>query len=64
MDEHYTLPHDEAGLGLLFHLTVSLRRAGHKTRVVERLLSGRTPVVTLVAKPKQRPNRKERGCYL
>lgn len=64
MDEHYTLPPTDDGLGLLFDLTISLRRAGHKTRVVERLLSGRTPVVTLIAKPKTRPNRKDRGCYL
>ena len=65
MTEHYTLPNTEAGLTLAFNLSLSLRRAGYRTRLAERAFShGYTRVVTVVATPKPRPNRKARGCTL
>ena len=67
MTEHrdlYTLPNTESGLTLALGLSLSLRRAGYRTRLAERAFSHGTRVVTVVATPKPRPNRKARGCTL
>ena len=42
--------------------TLSLRRAGFKTRLAQRRFLNRFDVVTVAATYPDRPNRKERGC--
>lgn len=59
----YTFPTDIAGLAASIETTLSLRRAGYKTRLVERVFS-RTNVITVVATPPRRPTRRERGASL
>jgi hypothetical protein len=56
-----TLPATVAGLELALSQTLMLRRTGHKTRLVERTISG-FPVLTVVATPPRRPTRRERGA--
>jgi hypothetical protein len=63
MTEHFTFPNTESGLTLALTLSLSLRRHGYRTRLAERAIS-HTRVVTVVATPKPRPNRKARGCTL
>lgn len=60
MLERYIMPFNEGGLTTLFFLTKGLRRAGFKTRVVEDSICG-FPVYVLLAVPRPRPSRKERG---
>jgi hypothetical protein len=62
--ENYTFPDNVAGLEAALETTLSLRRFGFKTRLAHRQLTRMTTVVTVVATPPKRPNRKERGCYL
>jgi hypothetical protein len=65
MPEYYILPHTEAGLEAILGLTVSLRRVGFRTRMGETKVGhSNTHVYVMVAVPKKRPNRKERGCVL
>ena len=65
MLDRYIVPHTEDGLGILFDLTVSLRRVGFRTRMGETKVGHSQELVyALVAVPKVRPNRKERGCEL
>lgn len=61
MTETFTFANTEAGLGHALCLTLSLRRAGFKTRVVETFRKT-TPLLILLAVPAPRPNRKTRGC--
>lgn len=63
MPERFTFADSETGLEHAFTLSLSLRAAGFKTRLVTHVLSGFT-VHTVVAVPRLRPNRKERGCSL
>lgn len=63
MTEHYTLPDTAAGLQQAWDTAVSLRRHGFKTRLATRQW-GRTTVHTVIATPKKRPSRKERGLTL
>jgi hypothetical protein len=59
--ELYTFADTAEGLGHAWDMTISLRRAGFKTRLKNRHVS-HTNVVTVVAGRPIRPNRKERGC--
>ena len=61
--ELYTLPNTESGFVLALDQTLSLRRAGFKTRLAQRRFLNRFDVVTVEATYPDRPNRKERGCY-
>jgi hypothetical protein len=54
MTEHFTFPTTEAGLTLALETTLSLRRAGFRTRTVERVLHG-FEVVTVLATLRPRP---------
>lgn len=63
MTEHYTFPNSATALPLIIRTTLSLRRAGFKTRLVERQLTAHTVVQTVVATPPTRPTRRER-CTL
>jgi hypothetical protein len=56
----YTLPNTPTGLTLALNLTVGLRAAGFKTRLVETTIN-HFEVVTVYATPPARPNRQERG---
>ena len=56
----FTFPDTESGLSVAWDTTIALRRAGFKTRLAERQMSGYT-VHTVVATPPVRPTRKERG---
>jgi hypothetical protein len=58
--ERYVFARSFTGLEHAMHLTVSLRRVGFKTFVGETEIS-HSPVYVLVATPKVRPSRKERG---
>jgi hypothetical protein len=55
-----TFPNTVNGLAVAWEWTVSLRRAGFKTRLAERTFQDRFAVVTVVATPPVRPNRTER----
>ena len=59
----FTFPNTESGLALAWETTVSLRRAGFKTRLVEPLIFNYR-VIRVIATPPARPNRKARGCEL
>lgn len=59
--ERHSFPDSESGLALAFNLTLSLRRAGFKTRLLPRVI-GTTSLHTLIATPATRPNRRARGC--
>jgi hypothetical protein len=61
MPEHYTFADNVAGLTQAWETTLSLRRAGFKTRLATRQIA-QTTVQTVVATPPKRPNRKQRGC--
>jgi hypothetical protein len=61
MPDVYTLPHTEEGLALLMPLTLTLRSAGYKTRVIERQLTPLTRVYQLLAVKLRGLSRKERG---
>jgi len=66
MTERHTFAHSITGLEHAAHLTVSLRRAGFKTRletVPIKLGGGFTTVMhNVIATSPVRPNRAERGC--
>jgi hypothetical protein len=55
-----TLPPTGSGLLLAISTTLALRRAGYKTRLAEREISG-FPVISIVATPPARLSRTERG---
>ena len=61
MTEQYFFADTETGLAHAFRATLSLRRAGFKTRLAETLLH-RTRLHVLYATSAPRPNRKTRGC--
>ena len=63
MVEHYTFADSVAGLARAFSTTLSLRRAGFKTRLVTRRIAGFV-VHTVIATPPKRATRKERGCSI
>ncbi len=63
MTDHFTFADNVAGLTHAFETTLSLRRAGFKTRLATRRIA-RTIVQTVVATPKKRPTRRERGLTL
>jgi hypothetical protein len=63
MNEKYFFTGTEAGLTLMLMTTLSLRRAGFKTRThVEHI--AHFPVHVLTATPAPRLTRRERGCDL
>jgi hypothetical protein len=62
MTEHYSFANDEAGLVHALHTTLSLRRAGYRTRLVENRV-GRDVLQTVHAVEPERPNRRDRGCF-
>jgi hypothetical protein len=59
--EHYTFADSVAGLARAFSTTLSLRRAGFKTRLATRRIAG-FAIYTVIATPRKRATRKERGC--
>lgn len=61
MEERYTF--GGMHLELLEETKTHLEAFGHTCRVEETEIHG-TKLHTLVATPPERPNRKERGCYL
>lgn len=61
MVETYVFADNEAGLISAFKTTLSLRRAGFKTRLIARRIAN-TVCQVLEATPAPRPNRKVRGC--
>jgi hypothetical protein len=63
MQELRTFPDSEVGLTLAWETSLSLRRAGFKTRLATRQW-GPTTVHTVVAEPPKRSNRKLRGAEL
>jgi hypothetical protein len=63
MEERYTFANSAAGLEHALQTTLSLRAAGFKTRLVTRVLC-RFTVHTVVATPRRRATRRERGCSL
>jgi hypothetical protein len=56
--ELHTFPNTVEGLEFAFHLSLSLRRAGFKTRLAERTM-GRFNVVTVVATQPASTRRKD-----
>jgi hypothetical protein len=64
MTERFTFPFNEAGLVTCLELTLSHRRAGFRTQVVERQMTKMTRVYSLLATPPERPNRAARGYTL
>lgn len=61
-NELYNLPFTDRGLEIVFEITLGLRRAGYKTRLV--IDRSSDVVYTVVATPPKRPNRKARGAIL
>ncbi len=67
MVERYTFTNNLAGLRLVLHMTVSLRRAGFTTVVrPSHFTAGKLRFETLhlEATPAPRPSREARGCNL
>ena len=68
MTEHFTFADSVTGLGTAFELTLALRRAGFRTRLVTTTQTcGELPPFTLHtvhATPAPRANRAARGCGL
>lgn len=58
----FTFADSVVGAEHAFNTTLSLRRAGYKTRLAPRVMEGTTTrVLTVMATPAPRPSRKERG---
>ena len=64
MTERFTFADTCAGLEHALRATLTLRRAGFKTRLATRQLTRMTLVHTVVATPAPRSTRRERGCNL
>jgi hypothetical protein len=61
--DRFTFADSVTGLEHALVVTLSLRRAGFKTRLVTSTLAGFT-LHTVVSTPPKRPNRKARGAEL
>ena len=61
-EDRFTFPNNAHGLAHAWQCALHLRSFGYATRLAVRQW-GKYRVVTVIAMPATRPNRKERGCY-